>query len=219
LNCPDSAPVDRSISQNALDKNNPFKGRTAVPTFPEPLNISNEGAWDAEPVDGFQPNTIEPPPGAMIEPVPMSKPAERRRLYKELHTYPSEADNENKSAPKPSPVPRQPKQPSETQKLQNVSQQASSETIQNLGLGRGRSNRIAANIFENTNGATTGANSCSYSNIVKDMGNLGLGRGTPVNQNPIPFLDNEDFPPLGCGRGVMNAPKQSLRTPGVKPKK
>ncbi|GFQ93391.1 gametocyte-specific factor 1 [Trichonephila clavata] len=94
LRCPDKAPLDRKLAES-MDKNNPFKGRTAVPSYSEPLPIEPSEIWDED--EDFEPRLAfaaakEPPVGAIIQPQPFSKPASRRQLYQELHQMPTEAE-------------------------------------------------------------------------------------------------------------------------------
>ncbi|KFM79289.1 Gametocyte-specific factor 1, partial [Stegodyphus mimosarum] len=215
LNCPDRAPLDRKLAQS-MDKNNPFKGRIAVPSYSEPIVASGEN-WDEEissaPEPGYVPPS-GPPPGGIFEPPPLSTPSERKKMYQELHRMNAEPEE----VPKPvvasvapqvsSSAHRQPKQlpvaykPSQKQDLD----------YQNLGLGRGKAplgSRIAANIFPaNPEPIEPNSNEfVSYSDITNGLSQLGLGRGRSSNAVASPAYDEDEFPALGCGRGFYQHPK------------
>ncbi|GFT68584.1 uncharacterized protein NPIL_181811 [Nephila pilipes] len=162
--CPDRAPLDRKMTE-AMDKNNPFKGRTAVPSYSEPIVVESSEIWDED--EDFEPKATgfsdkELPVGAIVQPTPFSKPASRRQLYQQLHQMPTDVEKKSTvEAPIVPPVPRQPKQSSEAARLQQ------NAGFQVVGLGRGKpaSSRIAANIFNpapESNSAT--AAQPSYSN-------------------------------------------------------
>lgn len=221
-NCPDRAVVDRRISQS-LDKNNPHKGRLAVPSYNESAPIISEEVWDDDTnysVSGYI--RPEPPLGAIVEPPPLSKPAERKRLYQELHRMPTEHENKPPSAPTKPVVINEPKQPSEASKVEMIRKQ-NVQNYENLGLGRGRgvpTSRIAANIFppglEKSSHPPT---EMSYSAaITAGMSQLGLGRGQSNQSgaaNSI-FDDDDDFPALGFGRGITKPPRNGTRNPGAR---
>ncbi|GBM78149.1 hypothetical protein AVEN_2433-1 [Araneus ventricosus] len=70
LHCADKAPLDRLLAES-LDKNNPFKGRTAVPSYSETLPSKADEVWEVEeeydPTPGYLP-TKERPFGAFVQP-------------------------------------------------------------------------------------------------------------------------------------------------------
>ncbi|GBN11744.1 hypothetical protein AVEN_173053-1, partial [Araneus ventricosus] len=212
--CSDRAVMERMMAA-PMNQNNPFKGRTAVPSYSDPIPVDTDEVWDVEEfgeiTPGYRP-TKEVPSGAIVQPEPLSKPAIRRQLYRELHQMPSDLDKRSIGAP----VPRQPKQPSEAERS-FVDEQGAG--VQYLGLGRGKppANRIAANIFSQPpkvgNAAPAQSN---YSAAISGMKNLNVGGGVanraPANQ---PFLNDDDFPALGLGRGVAKNPqRQELKAPG-----
>ncbi|CAL1289432.1 unnamed protein product [Larinioides sclopetarius] len=203
-----------------LDQNNPFKGRTAVPCYSEPILADTDEVWDEGELDEiphykFGESRSEAPSGCIVQPQPLSKPASRRQLYKDLHQMPSDLDKRSEGATVPAPVPRQPKQPSQAERT--FEEQGAS--VQNLGLGRARqpATRIAANIFSQQSKVNDAASTqTNYSAAISGMKNLGLGRGganrAAANQ---PFLNDDDFPALGLGRGVAkNTQRQDLKAPG-----
>ncbi|GFR24677.1 hypothetical protein TNCT_52631, partial [Trichonephila clavata] len=209
----------------------------------------------------------EPPVGAIIQPQPFSKPASRRQLYQELHQMPTEAEPRSTiKAPIAAPEPRQPKQPSQAARLQNLEKR--NAEFQGAGLGREKSSsRIAANIFNpasefdsDTVGAVGGATASvpssndarsdnwgvgrdtanhsassgaiprswashaasngaiprdsSYSAAISaGINNLSLGRGRTNQSAAVSQMgfSDDDFPALGLGRGASRNPrKQSL---------
>lgn len=194
LRCPDKAPLDRKLAES-MDKNNPFKGRTAVPNYSEPVVVEPSEIWDTD--EDFEPRGAcaaaakEPPPCAIVQPKPFSKPASRRQLYQELHQIPMETKSTIK-APVAPPEPRQPKQPSEAARLQNLDKP--NAEFQGAGLGRGKSSssRIAANIFNpelESNSATAAGIGSNNTSMVAESNNWGVARGwanQPVSNGAIP---------------------------------
>ncbi|XP_042911031.1 gametocyte-specific factor 1 homolog isoform X3 [Parasteatoda tepidariorum] len=215
-NCPDNTLL-RGMTAKALHQNNPFKGNTSVPSYTASVPTTCDEVWDdglesMEPAPGFVPS--KPPPCAIVEPPALSKPAERRKLYQELHKRPAELENNSKPTPVAEPklqmYSRQPKAPSE------VENKTASE-FHHLGLGRGKPavapSRIAANIFAPTPAPQSAPTSnINYSAALSGMSKLGFGRGysaAAATQNL-----EDDFPALGCGRGVYRTPKNDIRYPG-----
>lgn len=211
--CPDRAVLDRMMAA-PVSQNNPFKGRTAVPSYSDPIHVDTNEVWDdddsLEMRPGYQP-TKDIPLGAIVQPEPLSKPASKRQLYKDLHQMPSDLDNRSSSAP----VPRQPKQPSQVERTL-VEEGAN---VRHLGLGRGKApaNRIAANIFSQESQVSRPASTQSnYSAAISGMQNLGLDSGA-ANEAPVTqsVFNDDDFPALGLGRGaVKNPPRQELKASG-----
>ncbi|XP_055940792.1 gametocyte-specific factor 1 homolog isoform X1 [Argiope bruennichi] len=226
--CPDRVVLDRTVTA-PLHQNNPFKGRTAVPSVSEPIHVEPEEVWEVDDdiKPGYQP-TKEVPIGAIIHPEPLSKPAVRRQLYKELHQMPSGLDIKSDGATKniksgaanpAAPIPRQPKQLSEAER-QFEDQDPSP---QYLGLGRGKppSTRIAANIFPRQPQVNKAAPAQSnYSAVISGMKNLGLGRAVANTASPNPVvLNDDDFPALGVGRGSAKNPQRQGRGGAKNPQK
>ncbi|XP_055941179.1 uncharacterized protein LOC129971441 isoform X2 [Argiope bruennichi] len=212
LHCPNKAPLDRLLSES-LDKNNPFKGRTAVPSYSEALPMKSDEIWDLEerdePAPGYIP-TKERPPGSIVEPAPFLGASAKRQLYQELHQKSESIDfklNLNSGSSIPAPIPRQPKQPSEASKFEDKRME---EDFPCLGRGRGRIpiSRIAANIYSlpATNKSSMTLN--SYSSVVSNkMNNISMANDTRANTSFITgncdasAAFNHEFPPLGLGRG------------------
>lgn len=207
INCPDRGALDRHLAQG-VDKNNPFKGRTDLPQYSDPIFVDE--SWE---IDTHTVRTTPLPPGGIVEPREMSKPAERKQLYRSLHQASSETESTSSNSPiipssvTPSAIKvtslRQPKQPSESQRIQNIQNiQSSNQMINCLGLGRGRQpSRIAANFPQ----ANVSSGPPSYSNIVSNLG-LGRGMSNKPSQGPTSNFssDYDDFPALGLGRGRPN---------------
>ncbi|XP_054710820.1 gametocyte-specific factor 1-like [Uloborus diversus] len=210
-NCPDRGVLDRTVAAKSLNENNPFKGRTAVPSYTASAHVvESDETWDIDtsvPRPGFIPQG--PPPGAILEPRENAKPAERRQFYQELHRI-----NADMPVPKVQPTAssqplesRQPKMISEASKLQGVGSKFSND-FKNSGIGRGR---IAAGIFPPDSNRPV--DSKSYSAITNGMSQLGIGRGQSVQPGSFaPGMD--DFPELGFGRGLTRNPKNA-KAPGA----
>ncbi|KAG8193804.1 hypothetical protein JTE90_029538 [Oedothorax gibbosus] len=196
-NCSDRAPLDRRLA-GSLDMNNPYRGRIAVPSYNESPVVVSEEVWDLDsnPTPGYRP-PLETPAGVMFMPPPLSKPAERRRMYKNLHLRPDEDEDRPAQTVAAAASPVIPKQPSGPSKLESM------QNFANIGKGRGTSKRIAANIFpeQNRPGSTNG-HSYDVDALSSHTSQLGLGRGASNHSN-----DDDEFPALGCGRGMTRAPR------------
>ncbi|GFW61398.1 CHHC U11-48K-type domain-containing protein [Trichonephila clavipes] len=186
LRCPDKAPLDRKLAES-IDKNNRFMGRTAVPSYSEPIPIEPSEIWDED--EDFEPRSAiaaakEAPIGAIIQPKPFTKPAYRRQMYQELHQMPTEVEPKLTIYKAPiDPELRQPKQPSQAGRLQNLEKQGAE--FEGAGLGRDKSSRIAANIFNpafesdsDTVGAVGGASADVPSSNDAVSNSWGVGRST-----------------------------------------
>ncbi|GFY66296.1 gametocyte-specific factor 1 [Trichonephila inaurata madagascariensis] len=183
LRCPDKAPLDRKLAES-MDKNNPFKGRTAVPSYSEPIPIEPSEVWDED--EDFEPRSAiaaakEAPVGAIMQPKPFTKPAYRRQMYQELHQMPAEVESKPTiyKAPIDSEL-RQPKQPSQAGRLQNLEKQGTE--FQGAGLGRDKAScRIAANIFNpasESDSDTVGATAAVPGSNDAGSNSWGVGRST-----------------------------------------
>ncbi|CAL1289427.1 unnamed protein product [Larinioides sclopetarius] len=216
LHCADKAPLDRMLAES-LDKNNPFKGRTAVPSYSDTLSSKSDEIWEVEeeysPTPGYLP-TKERPSGAIVQPAPFLGASVKRQLYQELHNQPENIDFKsylNSGSSIPAPIPRQPKQPSEVSKFE-----MDRGDFPCLGLGRGKAlgSRIAANIsFPAKNKDTVYAR--SYSSVVSnrmnnapiEMNVANMSTNSVTGQQDATAAMNHDLPddflPLTFGRGRM----------------